>query len=820
MLRLQDGGALSVVWGAKDTAEGLSGEFDLPMIAYTPYAIFSNSIPVFDINFFSPNTKTEGTVNMGEGDTQIEYVSESSAAILQTTVASWYVALRNIAIVGLMSVLVYVSIRILISSATGKAKYKEMLVNWLVACCLVFMMHYIMVFIVNFSEMLSNLFASNCSEVILVDLPADTKINGETLEVDEERGYPVWACTFTGYARLIAGGFSDYDTMTAIEFTIIYIVLVIYTVIFTIIYLKRVLYMAFLTMIAPLVAMTYPIDKINDGKAQGFETWLKEYVFNALLQPFHLLIYTIVVSFAMNLAVEHPIYALVALGFLIPAEKILRKMFNFEKAQTPNAMGPLGVAGAGMLMSAMGKLTHRPHKHPNKDDEYLESKDKIRMKKDDFDTIGTFANENSNIFTSDMPIISGEDQSNVNGENLRNSSEESAEEENSLWNTRNGENTGLNDLNTWEFADEADMLQNNERIDTPLDDMEENPFVNLEQEDSLFSMPHGRATGNRETNSVNRAGNRMNAIPVRNSTNKKKKLKNRLGNAFMAVGTRYSRKIANAHPIRSIGKGIAYGVGAASFGIVGLSAGIASGDLGKTAQYTTTAAHIGGSFSKGAVGSLAGETHKIAETFEQGWYGTEYPDKVREERILEMQINPNNVQYLRERDTDYKQILKEAYPEYARNGCTNIEDFYAAYQLEKAGASRDSAIATYKLAQRTGDIRTSPDAEKKWEKKLDEEFGNTEKIKDEQQKQMKKIEEKYKREQAKAQAEYEAKYKEIKESRRKNKTEEYRKLKEERDKKYEELKNRNEKRKSNVNAMPTAMSKSALKSVKQFYKNK
>ena len=40
--------------------------------------------------------------------------------------------------------------------------------------------------------------------------------------------------------------------------------------------------MAFLTIIAPLVALTYPIDKINDGKAQAFNMWFKEYIFNLL----------------------------------------------------------------------------------------------------------------------------------------------------------------------------------------------------------------------------------------------------------------------------------------------------------------------------------------------------------------------------------------------------------------------------------------------------------------------------------------------------------------------------------------------------------
>lgn len=49
-----------------------------------------------------------------------------------------------------------------------------------------------------------------------------------------------------------------------------YVALVIYTGIFTFLYYKRFLYTAFFTMIAPLVALTYPIDKIGDGKAPSF----------------------------------------------------------------------------------------------------------------------------------------------------------------------------------------------------------------------------------------------------------------------------------------------------------------------------------------------------------------------------------------------------------------------------------------------------------------------------------------------------------------------------------------------------------------------
>ena len=114
--------------------------------------------------------------------------------------------------------------------------------------------------------------------------------------------------------------------------------------------------MAFLTIIAPLVAMTYSIDKITDGKAQAFNMWLKEYIFNLLIQPMHLLLYLIMISMAYDLAATNIIYTLVAIGFMIPAEKFVRKMFGFEKAQTPGLLG--GAAGAALTMSGMQKLAH------------------------------------------------------------------------------------------------------------------------------------------------------------------------------------------------------------------------------------------------------------------------------------------------------------------------------------------------------------------------------------------------------------------------------------------------------------------------------
>ena len=156
--------------------------------------------------------------------------------------------------------------------------------------------------------------------------------------------------------RLQLKGEDGEDRPIRYGYAIIYIVLILYTVIFSFTYLRRVVYMAFLTIIAPLVAITYPIDKINDGKAQAFDMWLKEYIFNLLIQPLHLLLYIILINSAMAFASKNIFYVVLALGFFVPAEKLLRRFFGFEKAQTPGIFA--GAAGSAVMMQGLNKLMH------------------------------------------------------------------------------------------------------------------------------------------------------------------------------------------------------------------------------------------------------------------------------------------------------------------------------------------------------------------------------------------------------------------------------------------------------------------------------
>lgn len=138
----------------------------------------------------------------------------------------------------------------------------------------------------------------------------------------------------TGYCRLMI---EHVDLGTKAIFLFFYIGIIVYTFKFTFEYMKRAITLAFLTLMAPLVTLTYPIDKMGDGKAQAFNAWFKEFAYNAILQPFHLIIYSIFMGAGMNIAVENPLYAIFFMAFLTPAEKLLRKFFGFDKAPSAGA---------------------------------------------------------------------------------------------------------------------------------------------------------------------------------------------------------------------------------------------------------------------------------------------------------------------------------------------------------------------------------------------------------------------------------------------------------------------------------------------------
>ena len=365
-----------------------------PILQISPEVIFSNKMQMTDANFIS-NLKDKS-------EYRIQLKDDSALKLLRDIISGWYVTLRTIAVVGLLSVLIYIGIRIIISStAQDKAKYKQRLIDWLVAFCLLFLMHYVMAALVTVVDKVNDVLGnvagidegialpegyeveytplgtsigsggssmSSTNSLIpftedgLSDDEAVEKIKNElglseaTLKRESE-SFEEYANTedpmlggwagstdakiylyeieyennildiykkrtvtytfggvyneteysyilkpkeelnggqesnnniimktdqglyskdprrvlyFTNYARLMLQTKSDDKFIPKkAAYLIIYIALIVLTAVFTFRYIKRVIYIAFLTLMAPMVALTYPLDKLKDRKSTG-----------------------------------------------------------------------------------------------------------------------------------------------------------------------------------------------------------------------------------------------------------------------------------------------------------------------------------------------------------------------------------------------------------------------------------------------------------------------------------------------------------------------------------------------------------------------
>ena len=122
----------------------------------------------------------------------------------------------------------------------------------------------------------------------------------------------------------------------------------------------------FLIVISPLITITYSIDKMGDGKSQALNAWLKEFVFNVLIQPFHCIIYLIFASTAINLLTEQQTLAAAVLSicmilFIFKGEKIVREIFNFRASSLGEAIG-----GAAAITTGISMLKARGEKDKKK----------------------------------------------------------------------------------------------------------------------------------------------------------------------------------------------------------------------------------------------------------------------------------------------------------------------------------------------------------------------------------------------------------------------------------------------------------------------
>lgn len=273
--------------------------------------IIYNKVPLLDVDIF----------DVGLSKYQNEYITiddQSILYLLKDNIAAWYYGIRNVSIVGMLLVLIYLGIRLAISSTgQGKSKYKQMLVAWVTSFVAIFFIHYFMIIVIEANQVLIDWFS------------VENTVFTDWLGQGIKNGLPLYDTIRTRAYSL--------KLSEALPATIMYIVLVYYLIKFLFVYIRRYFTINILALMAPIMCAKNAFDKISKGKSGSMSAWMYDFALNVWLQALHAIVYTIYMLMAYKFAMESIAgfaLALIFMNFIFKAESLFIKIFRFDDAKS------------------------------------------------------------------------------------------------------------------------------------------------------------------------------------------------------------------------------------------------------------------------------------------------------------------------------------------------------------------------------------------------------------------------------------------------------------------------------------------------------
>ena len=289
--------------------EDLKNSITLEKIVY-------NQVPILDVDVFNGNQAGGETIASG-----------SFVMIIRNLVATLYMALRNVALIGMLIALIYLGIR-LVTATIGeqKAEYRKKLTSWTVAFIIVFVMHYFLIGVMKINEITVNI-CSNLGKNLVSAVSG-----GEYFDLSLAMRDLTYDMAFSKSALAM----------------VLYFVMIFYMLKFLVIYFKRLFITSILIIIGPLLAIKNAIDKIRFNKSSSMSTWMKEYIFSVGTQTIHALMYTIFIGMTYKLMATSDsmriaicILSCMFFRFMTTAEKLTRKMLKLVGNQSDSIMGDI-----------------------------------------------------------------------------------------------------------------------------------------------------------------------------------------------------------------------------------------------------------------------------------------------------------------------------------------------------------------------------------------------------------------------------------------------------------------------------------------------
>lgn len=285
-------GANNIITSIANSAGGSDIEF------LTTEMILKNRVPITSIDFFT-NANTD--------------ILNS----IRANIAGWYYTLRNLAIACSTCTLIYLAIRMALSTtAIEKATYKTYITSWVISFILIFTLQFIIVGVIELNNQLAgmfdldNIFENSTEENVTLE-DVISRLHDDALIAFDEDGVSMAA-------------------------TIAYAGIIYITGVFLYIYLYRMVIVAFLIIISPLVTITYAIDRGQGKNSQSLNNWLKEFIFAIIIQPVHLLLYSMLIPVALNVISNDEVAGCIVMVFMLvfiwKAEGIIKAVFGIKSS--------------------------------------------------------------------------------------------------------------------------------------------------------------------------------------------------------------------------------------------------------------------------------------------------------------------------------------------------------------------------------------------------------------------------------------------------------------------------------------------------------
>ena len=320
-------GAIALVLGGVNTYTQLIGDDpDFGQLLASPEHIFAGHYAILDANIFNADVADNYWESFGVGLAQGPGARLSS--VIKKAVAGVYYVIRNTCGIALLCLLIYAGIRIVLSSNSPQeqGKWKEYLFEWLKGLALVVFVHLIMIAIFYVLDLVRDAFNESITQSSSI------------------------AATC---AKNVTWGSWDFETQAVSLIMFAYVTYM--TIVFTFAYFKRLVWTVMLIVIAPIVAVIYPINGSAYNGKGIFQKWFKEFVLNAALPIFHTIIYYVLTILPLKMAgdsgmniIEIPlgdsdysidlsgsnpfvlIYCLFSMSMIRPAERFFRKLFDMN----------------------------------------------------------------------------------------------------------------------------------------------------------------------------------------------------------------------------------------------------------------------------------------------------------------------------------------------------------------------------------------------------------------------------------------------------------------------------------------------------------